>query len=712
MKIFRFLSVVLLLAAPLLSIGATAPDEVISRLRSGEVVDLIVEYDSAAIEQQAALARSRSPRRIDDDATLKAKANGYLQLKDRADTVGYHPDSETLKDYSHLPMRFRRFRSLSALERFLARPEVKAVFPDTVLHPVLAQSLPLINQPTVAAVGERGSGTTVAVIDNGIDYTNAAFGSCTSPGVPATCHVAASLLFGSGTTDNSHGTNVSAIVLGVAPDSRIAMLNAFSGNGAYTSDIVSAINWAIANRSTYNIVAINMSLGDATKNTSPCQNSNLFYSPVNNARNAGINVVAAAGNDTYTNALGKPACTPGVISVGAVYDSNIGGVGWATNPACTDATTSADLVTCFSDSASFLTLLAPGAMITAAGITQAGTSQASPHVAGAVAVLRATFPNETIDQIQARLTSTGTPVTDPRNGLVKPRLNLLEAARPGNNAFAARTTLSGSSGSTSGTDLLATEEAGEPQHAGVGGSHSVWWKWTAPAAGQLSINTHGSGFDTLLAVYTGNAVAALTPVASNDNDGSSGNASGLLFQAVAGTEYQIAVDGANNAAGSVALNWALNASAQANLSVGLSGPAGGSDGATGTYTLSVVNAGPQTATNVVATMTLPAGASYVSGPSSCTIAGNTVNCAIGTLTNGASIDLVVQIYWDSVVGPASISASTTSDLPDPNSADNSGSVLVEVSGNDGADAPTLPEWGMLLLATALIGMSLHRRRHQ
>ena len=268
-------------------------------------------------------------------------------------------------------------------------------------------------------------------------------------------------------------------VLGVAPASRIVMLNAFSGTSAYVADILSAINWAVANRAAYNIVAINMSLGDGTKYTSACTANNPFRTPITNARSAGIQVVVAAGNEAFTDGLSSPACTPGAISVGAVYDANYGGVNWGST-LCTDATTGADKITCFSNSASFLTLLAPGAMITAADITEGGTSQATPHVAGAIAVLHSTFPNETLAQIQTRMTSSGVSITDARNGITKPRLNLLEAARPGNDAFANRATLSGSAGSSSGVTQLSTREVGEPDHAGnASGGHSVWWKWTA-----------------------------------------------------------------------------------------------------------------------------------------------------------------------------------------------------------------------------------------
>jgi uncharacterized repeat protein (TIGR01451 family) len=687
---------------------AQPPAEALTRLNAGRPVDLIVEYEATAIEQEAATMRQRNKRHIDDDSILSFKAGRYKALKDSVDRAAAHPDVEPLVDYSHLPMSFKRFHSQAALNALLARPEIKAVYWNDPLHAVLAQSLPLINQPAAAGVGEVGTGSTVAVIDNGIDYTNAAFGSCTSPSVPASCHVSVSLDFGTGTTDSSHGTNVSAIVLGVAPGSRIAMLNAFSGTSALTSDIINAINWAISNQSAYNIVAINMSLGDGTRNTTLCKNNNAFYTPVTGAINAGITVVAATGNDAYTNGLNKPACTPGIISVGAVYDSNLSNQGYPNGVAwgslCTDSATASGQITCFSDSASFLTMLAPGAMITAAGITDGGTSQASPFVAGAVAVLRTAFPTESLGQIQTRLISSGKPITDPRNGIITPRLNLLEAARPANDTFANRIVLSGNNGSTNWTNLLATKEPGEPNHAGNSGGHSVWWKWTAPAAGQLSADTHGSSFDTLLAAYTGSSVSALTANAANDNDGSANGTSGMLLQVQAGTEYVLAVDGANGAAGTATLNWSLNTSASTDLAVSITGPAIGSTGTASSYSVSVGNAGPQTATHVVATVTLPASSSLVSGASACTASGSTVTCDAGTLGNGAQMSWPLQLMWNTAGASAIISAAVTSDLPDPSLADNASVIQVVVSTQNATtdgynnDVPTLPEWGMILMA--------------
>ncbi|RKQ87756.1 carboxypeptidase family protein [Solirubrobacter pauli] len=105
-------------------------------------------------------------------------------------------------------------------------------------------------------------------------------------------------------------------------------------------------------------------------------------------------------------------------------------------------------------------------------------------------------------------------------------------------------------GSSYGTNDAATVQAGEPDHAGIAGGHSVWYRWTATQTGTTTLSTCGSNttFDTLLAVYTGTAVGALQSVAFDD-DGC-GTGSRLTFTAVAGTEYRFVVDGKAGAVGS------------------------------------------------------------------------------------------------------------------------------------------------------------------
>jgi hypothetical protein len=117
------------------------------------------------------------------------------------------------------------------------------------------------------------------------------------------------------------------------------------------------------------------------------------------------------------------------------------------------------------------------------------------------------------------------------------------AAPPANDNFASAQVLTGSSVSVSGTNVEATKQTNEPDHAGDPGGRSVWYTWTAPSTGAFKIDTCASDFDTLLAVYTGSAVDALTPIVSNDEGFNCASQSEVAFHANSGTVYRIAVDG-------------------------------------------------------------------------------------------------------------------------------------------------------------------------
>lgn len=340
-------------------------------------------------------------------------------------------DAEVLMDYDALPMTFNRVRGSRALAALLSDPRVKAVYPNVAHTRTDAQSLPLINQPFAAGAGFKGRGTSVAVLDTGLDFRRPAFGSCTIPGWPASCRVAASVDFAypDFVRDDKglHGTNVAGIVAAVAPETKLIGVDVFTGPSAFTFDLINGVNWVIKNQARYNIVAMNLSLGDQSRSKGDCPNS-WATTPFAHARAAGVIPVVAAGNSAFSDGISSPACAPGAVSVGAVYDSNVGPL---KSSVCSDASTAADQVTCFSNSSPRLNMLAPGAFITAAGVTMAGTSQAAPHVAGAIAVMRGVnaAPHDTLDQTMRRLTTTGVPVTDPRNGLVKPRLDLWRATQ-------------------------------------------------------------------------------------------------------------------------------------------------------------------------------------------------------------------------------------------------------------------------------------------
>jgi uncharacterized repeat protein (TIGR01451 family) len=650
------------------------PDTIVKRLDSGAPQDVIILYDDQDIEKESDGMRRNRALKHEDEAILAFKALRYRNLKDTVDAGFTRDETEKVSDYTHLPMTLKRFRSSAALQKFLLRPGVKAVYENSPIYPHLAYSLPFINQPAVANAGNNGSGQTVAVIDTGIDYNLTAFGSCSAPGTPVGCRVAASVdVTGHNVTlnktVNNHGTNVAGIVAGVASGARIAAVNAFYNNGSSNSWIITGINWAIANKSAYNINSLNMSLGDNVNYTSPCSNS-VFTVPVTNLRNAGIIPIASSGNSSFTGGMSSPACAPGVVSVGAVYDANWNG-SFTWNSGCTDSTNGPDKIPCFSNSASFLTILAPGAFITAAGIQMAGTSQASPHVAGAVAVMRSAYPEDSLDQSVTRLTSSGVSVFDSRNGITTPRLNLQGAiSPPANDMFANRPLLSGDTGRITANNLNATSEPGEPNHAGGTGGKSVWWNWTPSSSGAVSIDTRGSTFDTLLAVYTGTEVNNLALVAANDNDGFSGNTSSVSFVAQSGIAYQIAVGGSNNATGLINLSWLLEQ--QADLSLAMSGPSSTvSVGDTAAYDLAITNNGPSSASGVTVTDTLPVASIIDSIPTGCTEKSGTVNCSFGTLSSGGSASARITLHFPtpgSYLNTAQVSAVTKDPVLTNNSA--------------------------------------------
>jgi hypothetical protein len=146
------------------------------------------------------------------------------------------------------------------------------------------------------------------------------------------------------------------------------------------------------------------------------------------------------------------------------------------------------------------------------------------------------------------------------------------ALPPLNDHFAAGQVLTGATATATGTNVDATKETAEPNHAGYTGGRSVWYRWTAPTSGSATVDTFGSSFDTLLGVYTGETVGGLHHIASNDQF--NGNQSRVRFAAVAGQEYRIAVDGWAMHTGSITLNASV-ATAPANDNLADAAPLSG-----------------------------------------------------------------------------------------------------------------------------------------
>ena len=133
---------------------------------------------------------------------------------------------------------------------------------------------------------------------------------------------------------------------------------------------------------------------------------------------------------------------------------------------------------------------------------------------------------------------------------------------PPNDNFASSQVIGGCSGSVTGTNFAATQEAGEPVNPDSPGStRSVWYQWQAPSTSNVTIDTIGSDFDTVLAIYTGSSLGGLTLVANNDDIVLNTNVvSSVTFSVTQGQIYRIAVNGYNNQGsggdpGNIKLNW-------------------------------------------------------------------------------------------------------------------------------------------------------------
>jgi len=297
-------------------------------------------------------------------------------------------------------------------------PNVALVEPDRVLH-INPQTIPTGVRRIFAntnpnldidGVDDVRVDVDVAVIDSGtmahpdlnvVSRANCSTGTCVT---------------GSGNDDNGHGTHVSGTigaldndigVVGVAPGARLHSVKVCNAAGQCpNSAIVAGVDYVTARASTIEVA--NMSLGGPGTNTALAQ-------AITRSVNAGVVYAVAAGND-HQNAAGfSPANHPDVITVSALADSNgtPGGGGGA--PSCRP-TSQDDVLADFSNFGTSVEVAAPGVCILStwnngAYNTISGTSMASPHVAGAAAILASGTrdPQNRTDvlAIRQRIVSTG-----------------------------------------------------------------------------------------------------------------------------------------------------------------------------------------------------------------------------------------------------------------------------------------------------------------
>ena len=485
-------------------------------------------------------------------------------------------------------------------------PDVVAVEPNRVLH-LLGAPAPVSAVPgTFAAATVQGdppwgldrvdqrelplSGTYTApssgadviayVIDDGIWREHVDFGERVLPGAalvgldepdqPST---------DSHPTCSKHGSHIAGTIggtfAGLAKQIQLVPVRVFDCDGrSSTAAVVAAMDWVRTDAGHPAGVPgiVNLSFGGPP--------SEVIDAEVQQLADAGFVVVAAAGNSSADACNYSPARSSAAVTVGS--------------------TTITDVRSWFSNIGPCVDLFAPGSSIlsvdadgTSSGFTtMSGTSMATPHVAGAAAMLLSLQHDLTPAEVSQRLVGDATTNVIAEAGAGSPNRLLHVGALdgsdvdaccdppppdappdpgpsgpapapsgepstgpvpPANDAFADAEPLPVETGSVTGTNVAASAEPGEPDHAGTPGGASVWWRFTAPSGGTMTLSTDGSDFDTLLAVYTGSSVASLDEVAAAADTPGIAPQSEITFPVVAGATYRVAVDGRAGETGSIVL---------------------------------------------------------------------------------------------------------------------------------------------------------------
>jgi len=377
----------------------------------------------------------------------------------KAQAVKSHIKSDILNEGGEVIKEFSIFEGLaveipaSKIITLVNNPNIELIVEDRPVKAFLTESVPLINADDIwnkiqAQTNITGKGQTVCIIDSGVDYNHPDLGGGIGPGFKVLGGYDFVNNDPDPIDDNGHGTHVAGIIAangnlkGVAPDANIVAIKVLNASGVGSSiDVLAGIDWCVSNATIYNITVISMSLGGGLY-TSYCDNEpfeTFFRDAINAAVAKNITVVVATGNEANYTAISSPACIRNATRVGATYDNDVGGITWGDPPICTDTSTYADKITCFTNRGTNFPdiLLAPGALINSTYLSNGyqesgGTSMATPHVSGLIALLNQEYraiygTNPTPDYLFYVLNSTGVPIYDSATGMTYYRVDALAA---------------------------------------------------------------------------------------------------------------------------------------------------------------------------------------------------------------------------------------------------------------------------------------------
>lgn len=420
--------------------GSVEPAQHMLSLASDQGEYRVIVGVRAAFEPEATLApvaleaQRRSIRTLQEERVRRIEQQARGKLLTRFETIPY----------------LSLVVDADGLAELLLDPDVTSIEPDRLSRPMLETSTALIGATTLWEAGTTGEGWTVAVLDSGVEkthpflankvteeacYSNASGrggGTTLCPNGQSTQTTAgAGVACSSSLAGCAHGTHVAGIVAGrsparsgVAKDANVFAIQVFTkftrasdcGDEtppcirSYSTDQIAALERVYARRSARSIAAVNMSLGGG-KFAGSCDTDNsALKAQIDNLRAAGIPTVIASGNEGYDGFMSAPACITTAVSVGS--------------------TTKGDAISYFSNHSSRVTLLAPGDSIYSSVLDggygyKSGTSMATPHVAGAFALLRQALPDASVGTLVDALRNTGKPVE--RAGVSRPRIRVADA---------------------------------------------------------------------------------------------------------------------------------------------------------------------------------------------------------------------------------------------------------------------------------------------
>lgn len=359
---------------------------------------------------------------------------------------------QVLKRYKNLPMISMKL-DVDELSVMMAENDVE-FFVDQVHRPLLAESVPIVYPNQSTSIYHGDNRWAVAVIDSGVDkghpmlsgkvIAEACFSTTdVSKSSTSLCpdgsdqdnlpdsssiEVDSALPCSSTIPECAHGTQIAGVVAGngtmsdgVARDAKIIAIQVYSRFddellcfpevtclGAYSSDVIAALDHVLSLDNSLDIAAVNLSLGflSGAPPAGTCDGQPEKIS-IDALRSANIPVIASVGGDSLTQGMRTPACVSSAISVASTDNMDI--------PASDNNINAA------------LDLFAPGediqAPIPGGSFAQGrGTSFAAAHVAGAWAAVKNKNSQITVDEVEALFKSTGVDVS--QHGETRKRINL------------------------------------------------------------------------------------------------------------------------------------------------------------------------------------------------------------------------------------------------------------------------------------------------